>query len=43
MRLINAVPAVVQARPGHISIYDLPLLTGRLPCGKTASACDQPT
>lgn len=35
MRLINAVPAVVQARPGHISIYDLPLLTGR-----GGSACE---
>ncbi|MDB5968495.1 MAG: diacylglycerol kinase [Hydrocarboniphaga sp.] len=30
MRIINGVPAVVQARPGHISIYDLPLLTGRV-------------
>jgi hypothetical protein len=29
MRVVNAVPAVVKARPGHISIYDLPLLTGR--------------
>lgn len=29
MRIINAVPAVVEARPGHLSIYDLPFLTGR--------------
>jgi hypothetical protein len=29
MKIINAVPAVVEARPGHLSIYDLPLLTGR--------------
>jgi 4-hydroxy-tetrahydrodipicolinate reductase len=33
MRLINAVPAVVNARAGHISIYDLPLLTGRFRAG----------
>jgi 4-hydroxy-tetrahydrodipicolinate reductase len=29
MRVVNAVPAVVAARPGHLSIYDLPLVTGR--------------
>ena len=29
MRLVNAVPAVVAARPGLITALDLPLITGR--------------
>lgn len=29
MRLVNAVPAVVAARPGLLSALDLPLITGR--------------
>jgi 4-hydroxy-tetrahydrodipicolinate reductase len=29
MRLVNAVPAVVAARPGLITALDLPLVTGR--------------
>jgi 4-hydroxy-tetrahydrodipicolinate reductase len=29
MRLVNAIPAVVAARPGLISALDLPLITGR--------------
>jgi hypothetical protein len=29
MRLVNAVPAVVQARPGLVTALDLPLITGR--------------
>ena len=29
MRLVNAVPAVVEARPGLVSVLDLPLVTGR--------------
>lgn len=29
MRLVNAVPAVVEARPGLLSALDLPLVTGR--------------
>jgi 4-hydroxy-tetrahydrodipicolinate reductase len=29
MRLVNAVPAVVEARPGLLSALDLPLITGR--------------
>jgi 2,4-diaminopentanoate dehydrogenase len=29
MRLVNAVPAVVQAQPGLLSSLDLPLITGR--------------
>jgi hypothetical protein len=29
MRLVNAVPAVVQAKPGLVSVLDLPLVTGR--------------
>jgi 4-hydroxy-tetrahydrodipicolinate reductase len=29
MRLVNAVPAVVEARPGLITALDLPLVTGR--------------
>ena len=29
MRLVNAVPAVVDARPGLLSALDLPLITGR--------------
>jgi 2,4-diaminopentanoate dehydrogenase len=29
MRLVNAVPAVVSARPGLITALDLPLITGR--------------
>ena len=28
-RLVNAVPAVVAARPGLVSVLDLPLITGR--------------
>ena len=29
MRLVNAIPAVVQARPGLLTALDLPLVTGR--------------
>jgi hypothetical protein len=29
MRAINAIPAVVEARPGVLSVFDLPLITGR--------------
>ena len=29
MRLVNAVPAVVEARPGLLTTMDLPLITGR--------------
>jgi 4-hydroxy-tetrahydrodipicolinate reductase len=29
MRLVNAVPAVIEARPGLITALDLPLVTGR--------------
>jgi 2,4-diaminopentanoate dehydrogenase len=29
MRLVNAVPAVVAARPGLLTALDLPLITGR--------------
>ncbi len=29
MRLVNAVPAVVQAKPGLVTALDLPLVTGR--------------
>jgi 4-hydroxy-tetrahydrodipicolinate reductase len=29
MRLVNAVPAVVEAKPGLVSVLDLPLVTGR--------------
>jgi 4-hydroxy-tetrahydrodipicolinate reductase len=29
MRLVNAVPAVVEARPGLLTALDLPLITGR--------------
>jgi 4-hydroxy-tetrahydrodipicolinate reductase len=29
MRLVNAVPAVVEAKPGLLSVLDLPLVTGR--------------
>jgi 2,4-diaminopentanoate dehydrogenase len=29
MRLVNAIPAVVQAQPGLLSSLDLPLITGR--------------
>ncbi len=29
MRLVNAVPAVVEARPGLVTALDLPLITGR--------------
>lgn len=29
MRLVNAVPAVVEAAPGLLSVLDLPLVTGR--------------
>lgn len=29
MRLVNAVPAVVEGRPGLLSVLDLPLVTGR--------------
>ena len=34
MRVVNAVPAIVEARAGHISIYDSPLLTGRVSASK---------
>ncbi len=29
MRLVNAIPAVVEARPGLVTALDLPLITGR--------------
>jgi hypothetical protein len=29
MRLVNSVPAVVEAKPGLVSVLDLPLVTGR--------------
>jgi 4-hydroxy-tetrahydrodipicolinate reductase len=29
MRLVNAIPAVVAARPGLVTALDLPLITGR--------------
>ena len=29
MRLVNAVPAVVEAPPGLLTALDLPLITGR--------------
>jgi hypothetical protein len=29
MRLVNAIPAVVQAKPGFLTALDLPLITGR--------------
>jgi 4-hydroxy-tetrahydrodipicolinate reductase len=29
MRLVNAIPAVVAARPGLLTAFDLPLVTGR--------------
>lgn len=29
MRLVNAVPTVVRARPGLVTALDLPLITGR--------------
>ena len=29
MRLVNAVPAVVEAPPGLVTALDLPLVTGR--------------
>ncbi|MDX6284618.1 MAG: hypothetical protein QOG53_103 [Frankiales bacterium] len=29
MRLVNAIPAVVEAKPGLVSALDLPLITGR--------------
>ena len=29
MRLVNAVPAVVAAKPGLVTALDLPLITGR--------------
>jgi 2,4-diaminopentanoate dehydrogenase len=29
MRLVNAIPAVVAARPGLLTTLDLPLVTGR--------------
>jgi 4-hydroxy-tetrahydrodipicolinate reductase len=29
MRLVNAVPAVVEAKPGLVTALDLPLVTGR--------------
>jgi 4-hydroxy-tetrahydrodipicolinate reductase len=29
MRIVNAVPAVVQAPPGLVTALDLPLITGR--------------
>jgi 4-hydroxy-tetrahydrodipicolinate reductase len=29
MRLVNAVPAVVAAKPGLLTALDLPLVTGR--------------
>ncbi len=40
MRLVNAIPAVVQAAPGVLTALDLPLITGRglvRPVGRTAS------
>ncbi len=37
MRLVNAIPAVVAARPGLLTAADLPLITGRgLVAGKPA-------
>jgi 4-hydroxy-tetrahydrodipicolinate reductase len=29
MRLVNAIPAVVEAPPGLLTALDLPLITGR--------------
>ena len=29
MRLVNAIPAICEARPGVISMFELPLITGR--------------
>jgi len=29
MRIVNAVPAVVEAKPGLLTALDLPLVTGR--------------
>ena len=29
MRLVNAVPAVVAAKPGLVTALDLPLITGK--------------
>ena len=29
MRLVNCIPAVVEAKPGLVSVLDLPLVTGR--------------
>ena len=29
MRLVNAVPAVVAAKPGLLTALDLPLITGK--------------
>lgn len=29
MRLVNAVPAVVEAEPGLLTAFDLPLITGK--------------
>ena len=29
MRLVNSVPAVVGAKPGLLTVTDLPLVTGR--------------
>jgi len=29
MRLVNAIPAVVNAHPGLLTAMDLPLITGR--------------
>jgi hypothetical protein len=29
MRLVNAVPAVIAARPGLVTALDLPLVTGK--------------
>jgi 2,4-diaminopentanoate dehydrogenase len=29
MRLVNAIPAVIAARPGLVTALDLPLIAGR--------------
>jgi 4-hydroxy-tetrahydrodipicolinate reductase len=29
MRIVNSIPAVVEAKPGLVSSIDLPLVTGR--------------
>jgi hypothetical protein len=40
MRLVNAVPAVIDAKPGLITALDLPLVTGR---GLVVTAPGPPT